>query len=133
MIPSVRPQRPLGVLAWVVAVASLTAGAQGVAAFWQSLQQAPTFRVEAGLVEVIVRVTDEAGRFVPGLTAADFDLRDQGQPQTIVAFHSTRHSAESAALAGSPRPDVAAPDMSTVARNDIADTGGLFVLLLDDC
>jgi tight adherence protein B len=44
--------------------------------------QQPTFSVRREAVRVDVLVTDR-GRLVSGLTAADFELRDNGVPQTI--------------------------------------------------
>src|SRR4051794_9960491 len=43
-----------------------------------------TFRSTTELVEVDVRVADKDGRFVTGLTAADFELTEDGVPQKIV-------------------------------------------------
>ena len=44
----------------------------------------PTFRARTELVRLDVLVTDD-GRPVPGLTAADFEVRDNGVPQTVAA------------------------------------------------
>jgi VWFA-related protein len=78
----------------------------GAVAFAQSPPQAPpVFRAEANLVEVIVRVTDAEGRFVPDLTQADFRLEEEGR---------------------------AHPVMSAVATNTGADEARLFVLVLDN-
>jgi len=53
-------------------------------------QQQPTFRAATRLVEVsVVVVQDRGGRPVTDLTAADFQVLDEGQPQTIELF-STR-------------------------------------------
>ncbi len=46
----------------------------------------PTFRSEVQLVEVDVRVFDQDGRFVAGLTRDDFELVEGGTPQTIDAM-----------------------------------------------
>ncbi|MDD5544668.1 MAG: VWA domain-containing protein [Acidobacteriia bacterium] len=43
-------------------------------------------RVDVGLVTVGVRVTDHRGREVPGLTANDFTLLDDDQPQKLAYF-----------------------------------------------
>ena len=58
--------------------AALVAGAAGA----QDLQ--PTFRARTELVRVDVLVTD-GGAPVPGLTAADFELRDNGVGQRVTA------------------------------------------------
>jgi len=47
-----------------------------------------TFPSAVGLVRVDVVVTDKQGRAVPGLTAADFTLSEDGAPQTITSFES---------------------------------------------
>ena len=46
-------------------------------------QQRPVFHSEADYVEVDAVVTDKQGEFVPGLTAADFDVREAHQPQRL--------------------------------------------------
>ena len=46
-------------------------------------EQAPIFRTRVDLVTVDVVVTDREGRPVTDLTAADFDVRESGRPQTI--------------------------------------------------
>ena len=45
-------------------------------------QQPPVFRAEVGVVRVEVLVT-RGGETVRGLTAADFELRDQGRPRRL--------------------------------------------------
>ena len=47
--------------------------------------QPPVFRSGVELVDVAVVVVDEDGRFVPGLTAADFAISERGVPQSITA------------------------------------------------
>jgi VWFA-related protein len=44
--------------------------------------------VDVDVVQVTAVVTDEAGRFVPGLTASDFRILDEDRPQTITNFAS---------------------------------------------
>ncbi len=49
--------------------------------------QTPTeLRVDVRLVNVVATVTDEAGRHVPGLTADDFTVLEDGVPQKITHF-----------------------------------------------
>ncbi len=50
------------------------------------LPDAPVFGTEVSVVAVPVFVTDKADRAVPGLTAADFELEDQGKKMPLVAF-----------------------------------------------
>jgi VWFA-related protein len=49
-------------------------------------QERPRFRSGANLVSVDVIVRDRAGQIVKGLTAADFELREDGRPQDISTF-----------------------------------------------
>lgn len=49
-------------------------------------QQAPTFGAAVDSVRVDVIVTDERGRFVDDLTAADFVVREDGVVQDVVGF-----------------------------------------------
>ena len=49
-------------------------------------RQAPTFRVEVNYVEIDATVIDAQGNFVRGLTKDDFELVEEGKPQTISAF-----------------------------------------------
>lgn len=54
----------------------------------QTPAQSPStvIRVETSLVNVPVSVTDAAGRFVTGLTRADFELLEDNLPQEIASF-----------------------------------------------
>ena len=61
------------------------------------LAQAPTpagddarFRSGVDLVNVTATVTDELGRFVPGLTERDFRVFEDGEPQSITNFSNQR-------------------------------------------
>jgi Ca-activated chloride channel family protein len=53
-------------------------------------QEGFTFKSGVDLVNVTATVTDDDGRFVPGLTRDDFTVYDNGQPQTITHFSSDR-------------------------------------------
>ena len=46
----------------------------------------PTLHVESRLVSVALNVVDEHGAPVPGLTAKDFELREDNRPQQIAFF-----------------------------------------------
>ena len=48
--------------------------------------QSPTFRAETTAVQLPVRVLDAKGMFVTDLTAADFEVLEDGVPQTISDF-----------------------------------------------
>jgi VWFA-related protein len=47
----------------------------------------PTFRSATALVEVDIIARDRNDRFVPNLTAADFEIFEDGRPQTIEHFY----------------------------------------------
>lgn len=49
-------------------------------------QQTPTFRVDVKLVNVFVTVTDPNGAPVAGLNKQDFQIFEDGEPQTIAVF-----------------------------------------------
>ena len=49
-------------------------------------QQRPVFRSGRDAISVDVIVRDRSGAVVRGLTAADFEIREDGQPQQIVSF-----------------------------------------------
>jgi VWFA-related protein len=70
--------------AWTVTVTPL-AGDQD-----RPTGQGFSFRTGVELVNVTATVTDEHGRFVPGLTAADFEVYEDGKLQTISQFDSER-------------------------------------------
>ena len=48
--------------------------------------QTPTFKVQVDYVEVDAVVTDAIGNFVHNLKAEDFQVFEDGQPQTISVF-----------------------------------------------
>jgi VWFA-related protein len=94
-----------------------------VAGAAQAPPQGPTLRASVEQVVVDVVVTDAAGRPVSGLTAADFQVREQRQPQVLATV------VEVSAPAGDPapesRPAAAAPEAA-------AEAARYYVLLLDD-
>ena len=49
-----------------------------------------SFRTSVELINVTATVTDAQGRFVPGLTAGDFEVYEDGKLQTISQFESER-------------------------------------------
>lgn len=60
----------------------------------QDAQQRPTFRGGARYVRVDVYPTDADGKPIEGLTAADFELYEDGKPQAIDTFDFVRIEAE---------------------------------------
>jgi VWFA-related protein len=90
-------------------------------------QAPPTFRVEVNYVEVDARVTDAAGNPVSDLTAADFEVLEDGKPQKISTFSLVNIPivrAERPLFAGSP----IEPDVQSNARAN----GRVYLMVLDD-
>lgn len=95
------PTLPFAAAAVFAAAAALSAqpldyarGALSVAEGQQAPQkpQEPgfSFRTSASLVNVTVTVTDDNGRFVPGLRKEDFVVYEDGKPVTITHFDNER-------------------------------------------
>ena len=87
-----------------------------------------TFRAETNFVEIDAIVTDRDGRFVPGLTKEDFQVIEEGKPQTIAAFDLVRIPVDPTPPPLSP---IISPEPDTVTNREPF-TGRLFLLLLDD-
>lgn len=87
-----------------------------------------TFKVEVNYVEVDALVTDERGNFVRDLTAADFEVLEDGKPQKISAFSIVNLPIE--------RPDAPlfarSPIEPDVRTNRDEFNGRVFVLVMDD-
>lgn len=101
----------------------------------QSSSPAPTFAVptlqeRANLVVIDLVVTDRAGNPVPGVTAADLALTDDGKPQIIHSFE--RHTAPSApvTLSLAARADLPLGTFSNAQASPTA-ASVLNILLLD--
>ncbi|HET9362823.1 MAG TPA: VWA domain-containing protein [Vicinamibacterales bacterium] len=122
------------VIALLITTAAAPRGAQ---------QQAPAavFRSDVDLVVVDVVVRDRSGNAVRGLTAADFEVREDNRPQQIVSFDVEEVTTERAP--DSPGPPVLAvgtqdvtterapaPEPEPVKREDLAGRR-LIVLLFD--
>ena len=67
----------------MMTVAVLLVGSAYVAA---DARQQSVFRAETNYIEVVASVTDRDGRFVTGLTAADFEIREQGRRESVDSF-----------------------------------------------
>ena len=61
-------------------------------------QPRATFRSSADLVSIQASVRDKHGRPLGGLTTADFEVRDNGQPRSILSLRSDRQSPVSLAI-----------------------------------
>ena len=105
--------------------------------------QPPTFRTTVELVELTVVATRKDGQFAADLTAADFQIFDEGTLQTISAF--TKVDIPLPELARPGAPATAAPTAGVagavgvtalpaddVATSSLNPDARLFVLVLDD-
>lgn len=66
-----------------IGLAIVMAGAVYVVA---DARQQAVFRSETNYIEVVASVTDKDGRFVEGLTAADFEIKEQGRRESVDNF-----------------------------------------------
>lgn len=69
----------------ILALAIVLAGASICSSAAQE-QRRPTFRSGRDIVSVDVVVRDRSGNIVRGLTAADFEIREDGKPHEVVGF-----------------------------------------------
>ncbi len=92
-------------------------------------QQPPiTFRAEINYVEVDARVLDAQGKFIPGLTAADFQVIEDGKPQQVTAFSFVNIPVERIE-----RPLFAAKPIEPDVRTNLqAADGRIYLIVLDD-
>jgi VWFA-related protein len=87
-------------------------------------QDRPSFRSNTRLVELSVVVTDRDRNPVPGLTAGDFQIFDDGKPQKVEMF-----SVEGGGATAPATP--AAARNPREFSNKVADTGGVTIILFD--
>lgn len=112
-------------LAVVLAGTALAAGQTPAPA---PTQQQPTFRVQVDYVEVDVLVTDRNGNFVRDLKREDFQLLEDGKPQTITNFLTVDIPVEKAQ-----RPlGAALPIEPDVRTNERPFDGRVYVMVIDD-
>jgi VWFA-related protein len=91
-------------------------------------QQQPTFKLSVEYVEVDALVTDRAGNFVRDLRKDDFQVIEDGRPQTITGFSLVDIPVEHASRPlGAPSP--IEPD---VRSNERPFDGRVYVLVIDD-
>jgi len=88
----------------------------------------PTFKVEVSYVEIDARVTDQQGTFVRDLAQKDFQVVEDGAPQTITAFTLVDLPVER----HDPPLFKTAPIEPDVQSNVEPFTGRVWVLVLDD-
>ena len=74
--------RCLATAAILTTVAALTSSLPSA----QQAQPRPVFRSQLNLISVDVIVRDKSGAIVRGLTAADFEIREDGRPQEVSSF-----------------------------------------------
>ena len=87
----------------------------------------PTFRVEVNYVEVDARVTDAAGNPVADLTAADFELLEDGKPQKITTFAPVNIP-----VVKPERPLFAAAPIEQDVQSNSRANGRVYLIVLDD-
>jgi VWFA-related protein len=88
--------------------------------------QQPTFRVQVEAIEIDASVTDLQGNVVTNLTQDDFEIFEDGKPQTITSFtlvNIPRGRAE--------RPFFAANPIEPDVQSNNQDEGRLYVIALD--
>ncbi|MCU0251733.1 MAG: VWA domain-containing protein [Vicinamibacterales bacterium] len=92
-------------------------------------QRPPVFRAGVNAVRVDVIVTDKSGAPVNDLTAADFEVQEDGKPQAIDLFKLVNSDGNVAPGAEPARPIRSNSDLELeAARDDVR----LFVIFLDD-
>ena len=94
----------------------------------QSAPQTPTFKVEVNYVEVDAVVTDQQGNFVSDLKKEDFQVLEDGKPQSISTFTLVNIPIE---RAGHPL-FTARPIEPDVRSNARPFDGRIYVMVLDD-
>lgn len=91
--------------------------------------QQPTFRAGVSAVRVDVIVTDREGKPADNLTAADFEVVEDGKPQTVNSFKLIRVQTRQEPGGEAPRAIRTFDDEATeLARDDVR----IIVILLDD-
>jgi VWFA-related protein len=118
------------VLPLSLGMTGLLAGAGALADRAVSQDQQPVFRADVELIRIDVSVFDRAGRPVRGLTAANFQVFEDGKPQRVVAVQPVEHEVHDPQVGAWMRQvphDVAANDLADRAGN-----GRLFAIVLDD-
>ena len=93
--------------------------------------QPPTFAATVDVILVDAVVTDEQGRIVKGLTAEDFVVREDGEPQALTSFEAVDVAPPPVAEARPPVP--AAPPRSSANDGGAAESSRrVFLVVMDD-
>ena len=104
-----------------------------LAAVGLAAQQSPTapvvFRAAVDYVEVDATVTDSRGNAVSNLAASDFEVLEDGKPQTIASFTRVDLPVQRAAPASLVAGD--SPTLPDVQTNTPIE-GGIYLIVLDD-
>jgi VWFA-related protein len=127
-----RRRSPASLVAWLALLAGAALAVVQAQAPPTPTQdrQAPavTFRVDINFVEIPAVVVDREGRFMEGLRQEDFEIFEDGKPQTIASFSVVEKGRDRLG----PRlflKQAAEPDVQT---NAVPFDGRLYVLLMDD-
>ncbi len=87
-----------------------------------------TFRAEVNYVEVDARILDDKGQFISGLSAADFQVLEDGKPQKVTVFSVVNLPVERMQ-----RPLFASrPIEPDVTTNLAGQNGRIYLVVLDD-
>ena len=86
-----------------------------------------TFRVEANLVEVDAFVSDAMGNPVPDLRAGDFQVTEDGRPQTVTAF-----SHVNIPITRNDRPLFSPTAIEPDVETNVGLDGRIYLIVLDD-
>jgi len=123
-----KPVQLTALAMFVAAAATLAAGQNPPTQAQAASQPAPTFKLRVDYVEVDAVVTDRNGSLVKDLTKDDFQVLEDGKPQSITAFTQVNIPVER-----SDRPlysNVALePDVRT---NETPFDGRVYVMVIDD-
>jgi VWFA-related protein len=112
----------------LLAAPALLAGQTPAPAAPPPQSQPPTFKVRVDYVEVDALVTDRQGQFVRDLKKEDFQILEDGKPQTIANFSTVDIPIERA-----DRPLYAAsPIEPDVRTNERPFDGRVYVMVIDD-
>ena len=114
--------RPLAAVAALIGAAVVSVGAQQLASP-PPAQPREVFRSSVDVVTIQASVRDGRGRSLSGLTAADFEVRDNGQLRPVLSLRSDQRSPLSLAflvdMSGSMRVGPKIDDDAPGVRSDV--------------